>query len=221
MNASHAREQKTKKTSQPVVYIVDDDDGMRRALTLLIGTIGYQAVAFARPREFLEKYDPAQHGCLVLDVRMPEMSGLEVQQHLNRSGSMLPVILITGHGDVPMAVQAMKNGAFDFLQKPFRDQDLIDRINAALKQDAENRAALEKHADIKRRFESLTPREREVMALVVDGKPNKVIAYELGISPRTVEIYRANVMAKMQATSLSQLVRMVLVGEGAGEKRAI
>ncbi|MFO7305840.1 MAG: response regulator transcription factor [Gammaproteobacteria bacterium] len=214
MNASHAREQKTKKTSQPVVYIVDDDDGMRRALTLLIGTIGYQAVAFARPREFLEKYDPAQHGCLVLDVRMPEMSGLEVQQHLNRSGSMLPVILITGHGDVPMAVQAMKNGAFDFLQKPFRDQDLIDRINAALKQDAENRAALEKHADIKRRFESLTPREREVMALVVDGKPNKVIAIDLGLSERTVEIHRANVMEKMGARSVAHLVKMNLMLAG-------
>jgi len=214
VNASHAREQKTKKTSQPVVYIVDDDDGMRRALTLLIGTIGYQAVAFARPREFLEKYDPAQHGCLVLDVRMPEMSGLEVQQHLNRSGSMLPVILITGHGDVPMAVQAMKNGAFDFLQKPFRDQDLIDRINAALKQDAENRAALEKHADIKRRFESLTPREREVMALVVDGKPNKVIAIDLGLSERTVEIHRANVMEKMGARSVAHLVKMNLMLAG-------
>ena len=148
---------------KPVIYIVDDDDGMRRALTVLMTTVGYQPVAFARPSEFLAKYDPNQPGCLVLDVRMPEMSGLEVQQQLNRNGSMLPVILVTGHGDIPMAVQAMKDGAFDFLQKPFRDQDLLDRINAALKQDAENRESVDRLADLKQRAESLTPREREVM----------------------------------------------------------
>lgn len=212
MSSAHGKEDKNK--SQPVVYIVDDDDGMRRALTLLMGTVGYHAVPFGRPREFLEKYDPAQPGCVVLDVRMPEMSGLEVQQHLNRTGSMLPVILITGHGDIPMAVQAMKDGAFDFLQKPFRDQDLIDRINGALKQDAENRATLEKHADLKRRAESLTPREREVMALVVDGKANKVIAIDLGLSERTVEIHRANVMEKMGARSVAHLVKMNLTIAG-------
>ena len=214
MIRAHGREEKSKSPSQPAVYIVDDDDGMRRALTLLMGTVGYHAVPFARPREFLEKYDPAQPGCLVLDVRMPEMSGLEVQQHLNRAGSILPVILITGHGDIPMAVQAMKDGAFDFLQKPFRDQELIDRINAALKQDAENRAALEKHADLKRRFELLTPREREVMAFVVDGKANKVIAIDLGLSERTVEIHRANVMEKMGARSVAHLVKMNLTMAG-------
>ena len=214
MNAAHGKEDKNKTPSQPVVYIVDDDDGMRRALTLLMGTVGYHAVPFGRPREILEKYDPAQPGCLVLDVRMPEMSGLEVQQHLNRTGSMLPVILITGHDDIPMAVQAMKDGAFDFLQKPFRDQELIDRINGALKQDAENRATLEKHADLKRRAESLTPREREVMALVVDGKANKVIAIDLGLSERTVEIHRANVMEKMGARSVAHLVKMNLTIAG-------
>src|SRR5262245_9647107 len=136
---------------KPVIYIVDDDDGMRRALTVLMTTVCYQPAAFSRPSEFLVKYDPNQAGCLVLDVRMPEMSGLEVQQQLNRNGSMLPVILITGHGDIPMAVQAMKDGAFDFLQKPFRDQDLLDRINAALKLDAENRQTDERHAALKRR----------------------------------------------------------------------
>src|SRR5687768_7354360 len=161
---------------KPTVYIVDDDDGMRRALSVLMSTVGYNAVTFERPAEFLQKLDPNQPGCLVLDVRMPEMSGLEVQQQLNRSGSMLPVILITGHGDIPMAVQAMKDGAFDFLQKPFRDQDLLDRINAALKQDAQNRASVDRLADLRQHAESLTPREREVMALVVDGKANKVIA---------------------------------------------
>jgi FixJ family two-component response regulator len=206
----------TKDTKKkPVVYIVDDDDGMRRALTVLMTTVGYNPVAFARPGEFLAKYDPSHPACLVLDVRMPEMSGLEVQQHLNRKGSMLPVILITGHGDIPMAVQAMKDGAFDFLQKPFRDQDLLDRINAALKQDAENREVVERHADLKRRAESLTPREREVMALVVDGRANKVIAIDLGLSERTVEIHRANVMEKMGARSVAHLVKMHLMLGGA------
>jgi two-component system, LuxR family, response regulator FixJ len=199
---------------KPTIYIVDDDDGMRRALSALMTTVGYQPVAFARPGEFLAKYDPGHPGCLVLDVRMPDMSGLEVQQQLNRSGAMLPVILITGHGDIPMAVQAMKDGAFDFLQKPFRDQDLLDRINGALKQDAENREAVERHADLRHRMESLTPREREVMALVVDGRANKVIAIDLGLSERTVEIHRANVMEKMGARSVAHLVKMHLTLQG-------
>jgi two-component system, LuxR family, response regulator FixJ len=151
---------------------------------------------------------------LVLDVRMPEMSGLEVQQQLNRAGAMLPVIFMTGHGDIPMAVQAMKDGAFDFLTKPFRDQDLIDRINNALKQDKESRAELDKHADLRRRAESLTAREREVMAFVVDGKANKVIAIDLGLSERTVEIHRANVMEKMGARSIAHLVKMHLTLNG-------
>ena len=195
---------------RPIVYIVDDDDGMRRALTVLMTTVGYQSAAYSRAAEFLAKHEPDNPGCLILDVRMPEMSGLEVQQQLNKSGSMLPVILMTGHGDIPMAVQAMKDGAFDFLQKPFRDQDLIDRINAALKQDAENRQTIERHADLKRRAASLTPREREVMALVVDGHANKVIAIDLGLIERTVEIHRANVMEKMGARSVAHLVKMHL-----------
>jgi two-component system, LuxR family, response regulator FixJ len=202
------------KKNEPIVYVVDDDDSMRTALTLLLKTVGYTTSSFARPREFLGKFDPNQPGCVVLDVRMPEMSGIEVQQHLNRSGSMLPVILISGHGDIPMAVQAMKDGAFDFVQKPFRDQDLIDRVNAALKQDAENREIVQRHADLRRRAESLTPREREVMALVVDGKANKVIAIDLGLSERTVEIHRANVMEKMGARSVAHLVKMNLTLTG-------
>jgi len=196
--------------AKPTIYIVDDDDGMRRALTVLMTTVGYHAVPFAKPTDFLAKHDPRQPGCLVLDVRMPEMSGLEVQQQLNRSGSLIPVILITGHGDIPMAVQAMKDGAFDFLQKPFRDQDLLDRINGALKLDAENRASVDRLADLTQRSGSLTSREREVMALVVDGKANKVIAIDLGLSERTVEIHRANVMEKMGARSVAHLVKMHL-----------
>ncbi len=193
---------------RPRIYIVDDDDGMRRALSVLMTTVGYDALAYPRASDFLASFDPERPSCLVLDVRMPEMSGLELQQQLNRSGSMLPVILVTGHGDIPMAVQAMKDGAFDFLQKPFRDQDLLDRINAALKLDARNGETEEMLADLKRRAESLTTREREVMGLVVDGRANKVIAIDLGLSERTVEIHRANVMDKMGARSIAHLVKM-------------
>lgn len=194
----------------PTVYVVDDDDGMRRALDTLLGTVGYKTAVFSRPSEFLENYKPDAPGCLVLDIRMPGMSGLEVQQHLNRMGSMLPVIFITGHGDVPMAVQAMKEGAFEFIQKPFRDQDLLDRINHALKQDAENRNMVARRAEVLHRFESLTPRERQVMDFVVDGAANKVIAIDLELSERTVEIHRAKVMEKMGARSVAHLVKLHL-----------
>ena len=190
------------------IYVVDDDDGMRRALSLLLNTVGYKTVAFASPKEFLDKFKPDTAGCLVLDIRMPGMSGLELQQHLNRMGSMLPVIFITGHGDVPMAVQAMKEGAFEFVQKPFRDQDLLDRINHALERDKENRSSLARRADVLHRTDSLTPREKQVMASVVDGAANKVIAIDLGLSERTVEIHRAKVMEKMGARSVAHLVKL-------------
>jgi two-component system, LuxR family, response regulator FixJ len=190
------------------VYVVDDDDGMRRALTLLLNTVGYKTATFASPKEFLDRVRPDAAGCLLLDIRMPGMSGLELQQHLNRMGSMLPVIFITGHGDVPMAVQAMKEGAFEFVQKPFRDQDLLDRINHALELDKENRSTLALRADVLQRFESLTPREKQVMQLVGDGLANKVIAIDLGLSERTVEIHRAKVMEKMGARSVAHLVKL-------------
>jgi FixJ family two-component response regulator len=194
----------------PIVYVIDDDDGMRRALSLLLGTVGYETLAFANASEFLAQFDPAPHSCLVLDIRMPGMSGLELQQHLNRTGSMLPVIFITGHGDVPMAVQAMKEGAFEFIQKPFRDQDLLDRINHALQQDAESRNNVARRADVVRRLETLTPRERQVMDMVAEGSANKVIAIDLKLSERTVEIHRAKVMEKMGARSVAHLVRLQL-----------
>jgi two-component system, LuxR family, response regulator FixJ len=194
--------------STATVYVVDDDDGMRRALTLLLTTVGYKTAAFASPKEFLDKFRPDVPGCLVLDIRMPGMSGLELQQHLNRMGSMLPVIFITGHGDVPMAVQAMKEGAFEFVQKPFRDQDLLDRVNHALQLDKGNRSTLALRADVSQRFGSLTPREKQVMAMVVDGAANKVIAIDLGLSERTVEIHRAKVMEKMGARSVAHLVKL-------------
>jgi two-component system, LuxR family, response regulator FixJ len=198
------------KPIEATVYVVDDDDGMRRALDTLLSTVGYKTAVFARPGDFLAAFKVDAPGCLVLDIRMPEMSGLELQQKLNNIGSMLPVIFVTGHGDVPMAVQAMKEGAFEFIQKPFRDQDLLDRINHALQQDTENRGTLARRAEVLKRLDSLTPRERQVMDLVVDGAANKVIALDLMLSERTVEIHRAKVMEKMAARSVAHLVKLHL-----------
>jgi FixJ family two-component response regulator len=200
--------------ARPTIFVVDDDAAVRDALKLLLRSVGQPVETFASAQEFLDGYSEDRPGCLVLDIRMPGMSGLELQQKLNEKHSILPIIFITGHGDVPMAVEAMQAGAVDFIQKPFRDQDLIDRINQALEKDNNNRAALGERNDIRRRLETLTPREREVLDLVVHGKANKVIAGDLKLSQRTVEIHRARVMEKMQASSLAHLVRMVLeVGE--------
>ncbi|HTT01811.1 MAG TPA: response regulator transcription factor [Steroidobacteraceae bacterium] len=198
------------KEQPPVVYVVDDDEAVRNSLRFLLRSVGLATQTLPSAGEFLASYRPNQPGCLVLDVRMPAMSGLELQQQLNLRGAIIPVIFITGHGDIPMAVEAMQHGAFDFLQKPFRDQDLIDRIQRALAKDTKSRAALKEHARIRSRLDSLTPREREVMQLMTRGKPNKVMAAELGVSQRTVEIHRARVMEKSGAASLAQLVRMVM-----------
>jgi FixJ family two-component response regulator len=198
------------KDRAPTVFIVDDDDAVRGALRLLLKSVGLAATTLSSAQDFLATYDPQQPGCLILDVRMPGMSGLELQQQLNLRGAIIPVIFITGHGDIPMAVDAMQQGAFDFLQKPFRDQDLIDRIQRALAKDQTGRAELRERARIKQRLETLTAREREVLELVTSGKPNKIMAADLGVSQRTVEIHRARVMEKMGASSLAQLVRMVL-----------
>src|ERR1700676_991739 len=198
------------KSAVPTISVVDDDDGMRRALDALLSTVGYKTAVFSRPSEFLAGFKPDSAGCLILDIRMPEMSGLEVQQQLNRAGAMLPVIFITGHGDVPMAVQAMKEGAFQFIQKPFRDQELLDHINHALQFDRDNRKDLAARAEVQRRVETLTPREKQVMDLVVEGQANKVMAIDLGLSERTVEIHRAKVMEKMGARSVAHLVKMNL-----------
>ncbi len=192
------------------VFIVDDDEAVRNSLRLLVKSVGLSAVTANSAQEFLATYDAADPGCLILDVRMPGMSGIELQQQLNLRGAVIPVIFITGHGDIPMAVEAMQQGAFDFLQKPFRDQDLIDRVQRALEKDRANRGELLERAGIRKRRDSLTPREREVLELVASGKPNKVMAADLGLSQRTVEIHRARVMEKMGASSLAQLVRMVL-----------
>lgn len=194
----------------PTVYIVDDDSGVRSSIRVLLKSVGLPATTFASAQEFLAAYQPSQPGCIVLDIRMPGMSGLELQEELNERGAVIPVIFITGHGDVPMAVEAMRHGAFDFLQKPFRDQDLIDRVQQALARDRETREALKEHDRIRARIASLTPREREVLELLTAGKANKMMAQDLGLSQRTVEIHRAHVMEKMGAKSVAQLVRMVM-----------
>ena len=192
------------------VFVVDDDDAVRNSLRLLLKSVGLPTVAFASAREFLDSWHPAQPGCLVLDVRMPGMSGLELQEELNRRGAIIPVIFISGHGDIPMAVEAIQHGAFDFLQKPFRDQHLIDRVQRALAADHANRQSLAQRDVLRQRYGSLTPREQEVLILVTKGKANKVMAGDLDISQRTVEIHRARVMEKMGAQSLAQLVRMAM-----------
>ncbi|MFO7324193.1 MAG: response regulator transcription factor [Pseudomonadota bacterium] len=201
----------TKERRLPeTVFVVDDDAGVRSSIRLLLKSVGIPATPMASAQEFLASYDPEQPGCLVLDIRMPGMSGLELQQQLNMKGAIIPVLFITGHGDVPMAVAAMQQGAFDFLQKPFRDQDLIERIRKALEKDRQNREMLRQREQIRRRLDSLTARERQVLDLMIQGTQNKVMAAHLGISQRTVEIHRAHVMEKLGAHSVAQLVRMVL-----------
>lgn len=195
----------------PTVFIVDDDTAIRQAMQALLDSVNLPCEVFASADEFLDKVADRRPGCLVLDIRMPGLGGLELQQVLNRRGNRIPVIFITGHGDVPMAVEAMQNGAFDFIQKPFRDQDLLDRVSDALKTDRKRHGEEQHQSDIASRIDTLTKREREVFNLVVTGKPNKVIAYELGVSQRTVEIHRSRVMEKMQARSLADLVRMHVV----------
>jgi two-component system, LuxR family, response regulator FixJ len=194
----------------PVVYVVDDDDSVRKALSSLVRSVGLRVETFASTSEFVAAKRTGGPSCLILDVRLPGVSGLDFQTELAKADTLIPIIFITGHGDIPMAVEAMQHGAFDFLQKPFRDQDLIDRIQRALERDARNRAALAQHVRIRERLESLTPREREVLVLMTRGKPNKVMAAELGVSQRTVEIHRARVMEKSGANSLAHLVRMVM-----------
>ena len=195
---------------EPVVLIVDDDPAVRDSLALLLRSVGLKSEAYSSAAEFLQAYDASRRGCLVLDVRMPGMSGLELQEKLEGLHSTLPIIFLTAHGDVPMAVKAVKAGAVDFIQKPFRDQELIDKIQHAIEDDTRIREKLADREETLARIESLTPREHEVMDLVVDGKANKVIALDLGLSQRTVEIHRARVMRKMGADSVSQLVRMVM-----------
>ena len=204
--------------SEPIVYIVDDDETMRSLLRALMQSIGVAYRAFPTADTFLEHYDPRQPGCLVLDIFMPGMSGLELQEELNRRGAVIPVIFITGHADVASAVAAVRRGAFNYLQKPVRNAELIENVRNALELDRRNRQMLAQHDAIEDRLASLTRREREVLGLVVRGLGNKVMAQEMGLSQRTVELHRARVMDKMGASSVAQLVRMFLDSQrGAGE----
>lgn len=192
------------------VYVVDDDEAVRDSLALLLHSVGLYASVFESARDFLEQVASDQPGCLVLDVRMPGMSGMELVQRLHERNCTLPIIIITGHGDVPMAVEAMKLGAMDFLQKPFRDQELLDRIQQALARSETEWTVARDRDCIRQRLDELTPREQQVLEQLLDGKPNKVIASDLALSQRTVEIHRARIMDKMQARSLATLVRMVV-----------
>jgi FixJ family two-component response regulator len=199
----------------PVVFVVDDEEAVGDSIAMLLRTVGLTARVYRDAREFLQEYRPDQPGCLLLDVRMPQMGGMELQRELIARNVTLPVIFITGHGDVPMAVEAMRAGALDFMQKPFNDDELIRRVQKALEQDAHERALLERRDEIERRWAELTAREREVAARVADGKANKVVAAELGISTRTVELHRARILQKMGVRTLAQLVRALALLEDA------
>ncbi len=198
-----------------VVHVIDDDEAVRQSLAFLLSTAGFAVRVHESATGFLKVLPAAQVGCIVTDVRMPEMDGLELQRRLRAGKVTAPVIVITGHGDVALAVEAMKAGAADFIEKPFDDDVLIGAIRSALASRVEDAKGEARAAEVRGRLALLSSREREVLDGLVAGKPNKIIAYDLGISPRTVEVYRANLMTKMQADSLSDLVRMVLIGDGA------
>ena len=196
------------KTGDPIVFVVDDDPSMREALADLIASVGLSVEAFKSAPEFLERGRPDVPACLVLDVRLPGLSGLDLQRELLRTEAPIPIIFITGHGDIPMSVRAMKEGAVEFLPKPFRDQDLLDAIQHAIEIDRVARQERTVVAEVRRRYESLTKREREVMKLIVLGLLNKQIAARLGSSEVTVKMHRGQVMRKMKAESVIQLARM-------------
>ena len=193
------------------IYVVDDDEAMRDSLTWLLEGEGYRVACFDSAEAFLAARNPQMRGCMVLDVRMPEMSGLELHEKLLSMHSTLPIIFITGHGDVPMAVSALKKGAIDFIEKPFNDQEMVKLIRTALAEDLKRHDARRQEAEAQRRIEGLTPREREVLDLIVAGRLNKQIADDLGISIKTVEVHRARVMEKMGVNSLAELVQHVMI----------
>ncbi len=192
------------------VFVVDDDEAIREQLSFTVKSVGLEAETFASAEEFLESFDPGRPGCLVLDVRMAGMDGLELQKRLKGEEIVLPIIMISGHGDIPIAVQAVQAGAIDFLEKPFREEVLLDRIRKAIERDAQDRRVLASQADIETRLASLTRRETEVLDLLIAGKSTKMVARELFISHKTVEIHRTNIMKKMKAANVADLVRIAL-----------
>ncbi len=208
-------------TASPTVYVIDDDQAVRESLQWLIESVGLNVQTYENANALLQECEEIRSGCLVVDIRLPGMSGLDLQDRLQAEGCHLPVIIITGHGDVPVAIRAMKAGAFDFIEKPFSDQVLLDRIREALKEDENRRISSARAAEIEAKRKLLTPREVEVMDLVVRGRLNKQIAAELGLSHKTIEVHRAHVMDKMQAQSLAELVRMAVVLEQEEESAAV
>jgi FixJ family two-component response regulator len=202
-------QQRSATTEQPPrIVVIDDDASMRKALDNLLKSVGFEVELFASPQEFLQSGRPDRPGCIVLDVRFPGRSGLDMQRDLGEANARLPIIFITGYGDIPMSVRAMKAGAVEFLTKPFRDQDLLDAVGTALEEDRARRAGDMRLAELRGRFAMLTARERQVLSLVVAGRLNKQIAGELGVSEMTVKMHRRQVMRKMQATGVAQLVRL-------------
>ncbi len=193
---------------EPTVFIVDDDPAVLKSLSRLLRAIQFTVVTFGSPQEFLERHDPHTPGCLVLDVEMPGLNGLELQEALRVKGSTIPIIFLTGHGDIPMSVQAMKRGALDFLTKPVHDKDLLKAVEAALEKDRIERQSRVELDDIQERLATLTPREREVLTHVVSGQMNKQIAYDLGTVEQTIKVHRARVMEKMKVNSVAELVRL-------------
>ena len=202
-----------KVAAQPLVHIVDDDEGLRESLAFLLRTANLEVRSFESAKAFLDKLPHAMPGCVITDVRMPDMSGIELLRRLKELKIGVPVIVITGHGDIALAVEAMKMGATDFFEKPFDDHLLVASVRAALRRREDQTKRGAERAEIEHRISSLSPREKDVLAGLIQGRANKQIAFDLGISPRTVEIYRANLMSKMQADSLSDLVRMALISE--------
>ena len=195
-------------TDQPIVFVVDDDTSMRQALARLLQSVQLRVEVFASPQEFLQSERPNVPSCLVLDVRLPGLSGLDFQAELAKADVRIPIVFITGHGDIPMSVRAMKAGAVDFLAKPFRDQDLLDAVTDAIQRDQKRRELENAVADLRTHFSSLTPREREIMALVASGLMSKQIAAQIGLSEITVKVHRSHLMKKMGARSVADLVRM-------------
>jgi FixJ family two-component response regulator len=198
----------TPAQSQPIVIVIDDDNDVREAVADLLRSIGLRTKLFASVRDFLQWKRPDVPSCMVLDVRLPGLSGLDFQFELNKADIQLPIVFMTGHGDIPMTVRAMKGGAIDFLAKPFRDQDMIDAVQAGLDRDRAWRRSVSDTSQLKSAYDSLTPREHEIMALIVDGLMNKQIAGQIGVSEVTVKFHRSNVMRKMGAKSVAELVRM-------------
>lgn len=201
----------TNRSIKPTVFVIDDDDDLCKSLQWLLESVGLSVKTFNNGHDFLANFSTHVHGCILMDIRMPQMSGLELQEQLNLQQNTLPIIFMTGHGDVPMAVRAMKAGALDFLVKPFNDQIMLEQIQKAIAKNSEYMASNKYHADLCQRYTSLTAREREILQCIVAGKLNKVIAYELGISMKTVELHRAHVMQKMQATSFAELVKFYML----------